>query len=186
MKKSLLILVLTTLCLFSCAPGLESTINIDRFPEPQRSARAELPSKVVQIVKVNDARPNPWVAEIKGREVSSSRDVAVVVREGFESYLNSEGVRVVMFDSQSHMTIDVKELSIIVQPGFPTSSAEAKARIEVELITPAGRYLGKYESTTSAEHPMLDQDRIETALGESLGEAIHQAVSDQKLINMIS
>lgn len=178
--------LLASLLLASCAPGLGDSVRVDRIPEPGTHG-ASLAGSSLSISKVLDSRPNSWVADINGRRVEPSRNVGIVVREALESYFKAEGAKIVLFDAPARLNVDVKELAVQVSPGFPTSTAEARAKIELELNTKSGaRFIGKYESTTMIEHPMLDQAKIEKALGEALGEAASRAANDPKLRSVMN
>lgn len=181
-----LVNLLIAFSLASCAPGIEDSLGVDRVPQPEHGTES-LSGRSLSISTVSDSRPSDFVGEINGRKVKSNRNVGVVVREALESYFKAEGAKVVMFDAPARLNVDVKELYVVVTPGFPTSTAEAKAKIELELSAKNGsKFIGKYAASTTVEHPILDQARIEQALGDALGEAASRASRDPKLWSVLN
>ncbi len=174
--------------LASCAPGLGRSLAVNTIVIPGDTPRTHNGSAIhAQIRPFVDNRPSQTIALIDGREVNSSGDLAIQVRDAFESYLKESGVQLGDPDAPI-IGGQISSWIAHVDPGFPTSEAHAEATLVVEVSNLSNQlvYSGKYTGNTVVKHPMLNESRISDALAEAMGYAIEEALHDQNLIEKIA
>lgn len=184
-----LLILFTAGCLSACAPGLGRDIGVSPISMPSGESPRSNSSVAVhaQIRPFVDNRPSQAIAEIGGREINSRGDLALQVREAFENYLKQRGVET----GDPEAPIIGGQISawyVRVEPGFPTSQAQAEATLVIEVSNLANQlvYTGKYSGSTVVSHPMLNESRISDALAQAMGYAIEEALRDEKLMDRIA
>ncbi|NDC36614.1 MAG: hypothetical protein EBZ48_01025 [Proteobacteria bacterium] len=174
-------ILLPLCCLSGCAPGLGHKLPVSRFPAPEEVVSRPSGKGRVLVRSFSDGRADHAVAIIDGRSVEPGSDVSAAVRAAMESYLKAAGFGVGGSDSPV-LVGTVQRWSVVVKPDFPTSTAEAVAGIGVELYSSSQEVLfrGTYRGEYSAEHPLMNQDRIAEALGQAMAAAMQQAINDSR------
>ena len=178
------------LLLSGCAPGLGSSIELVPIKTPEESSpvlRGQAASIHLQLRPFVDARPSSAVAEIKGREVLPSGDVAALVQSAFEARLKDAGVEI--SDPNAPIVGGQVEMWLVrVVPDFPASqaSAEAVLTVEVSSLDNQSMYRGRYSGSTTIKHPLLNDMKIADALSQAMGYAIDEALKDERLLTKIA
>ena len=183
MKKSLSIAVFSGLLfLGGCAPGLGKTITVTRFPESAKMVRHRGELGRMLVKPFVDGRSDQTMVTVDGRSVDADGDVGNAVRGMVESYLKEAGF--------TAGTVAVPGISGIVDrwsaevfPGFPSSRVEASAAVTLTVTDASGaeKFRGTYRGTYSVEHPLIDEDKIAEALGESMAAAVQEALMDPRV-----
>jgi hypothetical protein len=109
------------------------------------------------------------------------------VQEGFERYFKDVGVRIVRRDAPI-LEGEISEWSSKVLPGFPSSDAEAKAKIRVTVKDSEYHvlYRGVFSGEATVSHPLLDEEHVRELLGQAMAAAIEAAVTDEMLRSQLS
>jgi hypothetical protein len=134
-----------------------------------------------------DARTAQTIVVIDGRKVDSDGGVPRVVEEGFERYLRQVGARIAVLNAPT-IEGQVVDWSARVEPGFPTSDANAVARLKVTVRDSRGHpiYHATFSGESRASHPMLGVEEIQRLLGQAMGSAIEAAVRDDDFVAQLS
>jgi hypothetical protein len=158
-----------------CAPHFGLTMKVPPIPQAQHvePEGADAAALQVKVGAFEDARLSTTIAEVDNREIPSAGSAGAEVQEGFERYFKDVGVRIVRRDAPI-LEGEISEWSSKVLPGFPSSDAEAKAKIRVTVK----------EATVS--HPLLDEEHVRELLGQAMAAAIEAAVTDEMLRSQLS
>jgi len=174
-------------CFFlsACAPGLNSTLRVSNIPVSENAPRS-LTGLRVKVEDFQDSRPTLNIARIKRRDLKPDGDVGLSVQQAVERQLKIQGARLALFGSPI-IRGSVKEWHVAVQPKFPSSIANAKASIFVELFDTTGKkiYGGSYSGNMSVEHPVMPQDKVESILGEAMLNAINKFLNDTRVVDKL-
>lgn len=137
----------------------------------------------VYISSFSDSRPMKGIGEIESRILTPATDVGEAVRSGVESALKERGVLVGYRPSSPTIGGSVERWFIGVTPGFPTTRADAFAKITMEVYGPTGIvvYRGIYEGGYSESHIAPGKTNAEFTLKRAMGNAIHSAITDAEL-----
>lgn len=183
-----LALLLAALCA-GCAPHFGLTMKVPPIPQAEHveSGGADAAALQVKVGTFEDARASQTIAEVDNREIPSSGSAGAEVQEGFERYFKDVGVRLVRRDAPI-LEGEITEWSSQVLPGFPSSDAEAKARIRVTLKDSEYHvlYRGVFSGEATVSHPLLDEDHVRELLGQAMAAAIEAAVTDEMLRSQLS
>lgn len=172
-----------------CAPGLGRTLRINDIPEnPDSAVGTDLHGLVVvRIDTFRDARGEPAIGTIQGRALYPQGDIGEIVRAEFADELTQKGATVT---GQGGVLVQGRVLQwhVDVRPGFPASSAEAYAAIEIEVFNEYNElvYRGQYTGDTALRHPFMSQQRVERTLGSAMGYAVAEALRDQGLTDALN
>lgn len=170
-----------------CAPGLGNSLEVNKISDPLSASTSALDGVRVRVEPFLDARATSPVGQINGRPLAPAGEPGVEVQRGFERALKQRGARLALFDTPVRIAGQINDWSVVVSPRFPASSVEAHATIKVELLDPQGAlvFKGEYSGTSSVEHPLANQRRVEAVLGDAMGQAISQALADSELMSRI-
>lgn len=166
----------------ACAPGLNTSMSVDFIDDSELTTRQNDPDQQqvrATVLRFDDARVVEAIAQIDGRLVKPDGDIGTVVQRIFESQLKADGISLSLFDAPA-IRGKVVEWRVNVVPGFPSTTIQATAAIDVEIIDNGknivhrARYSGNFERT----HPFLDEGDIRKALGKAMSFAAHEAVQD--------
>ena len=182
---SAFLLSVTIVC-SGCAPGLGSQLSVDRIPDKESAAPGADYLFKVRVEKLRDIRSNSAVGEIGLRELQPLGDPGLSVRSALEQRLRSQGAWISLFEGPS-LGGEIQRWKVQVVPSFPASRAEAVAQLGLELYDISGRliYRGNYSGTFTAEHPVFSAADIEEVLGSAMGEALDQALDDDRLMEKV-
>jgi hypothetical protein len=175
-----------------CAPELGRTLMVPAIPEPELVAAADGADGAVDSVRVRvgnftDARPAQTLVVVDGRKVGSDGALGRTVEDAFARYLRQAGARIAVLNAPI-IEGQVVDWSAHVEPGFPTSSARAIARIKVTVRDSRAHpiYYATFSGESTAQHPMLGEEEIQRLLGQAMGSAIEAAVRDEEFIAQLS
>lgn len=137
----------------------------------------------VFISSFTDVRPVKGIGEIDSRILVPATDVGDAVRAAFESALKERGVQVQYRPSSPTIGGSIERWFIGVNPGFPTTRADAVAKINLEVYDPSGIvvYRGSYEGGYSESHIAPRKRNAEYTLKRAMANAIHSAISDDAM-----
>jgi hypothetical protein len=137
----------------------------------------------VYISSFADLRPIKGIGEIEDRMLTPATDVGEAVRSGLESALKERGVQVGYRPSSPTIGGSVERWFIGVKPGFPTTRADALAKIRMDVYDPAGIvvYRGIYEGGYTESHIAPRKRNAEFTLKRAMANAIHSAITDAEL-----
>jgi len=190
MNKRMCLLVLGFCCLLTgCAPEIGLTLTAPEISEPENLVEAASSAEPVR-VRIGafvDARPTQTIAIIDGRKVDSEGELGRVVGEGFERYLRSVGARIAVLNAPT-IEGQVVDWSARVEPGFPTSEAQAVARLKVTVRDTRAHpiYYATFSGESSVTHPMLGAEEVQRLLAQAMGSAIEAAVRDEDFVSQLS
>jgi hypothetical protein len=190
MNKRMCLLVLGFCCLLTgCAPEIGLTLTAPEISEPENLVEAASSAEPVR-VRIGafvDARPTQTIAIIDGRKVDSEGELGRVVEEGFERYLRSVGARIAVLNAPT-IEGQVVDWSARVEPGFPTSEAQAVARLKVTVRDTRAHpiYYATFSGESSVTHPMLGVEEVQQLLAQAMGSAIEAAVRDEDFVSQLS
>lgn len=175
--------------IIGCAPELGRSLAVPTLPEPELVSNDSAGSEPVR-VRIGhfiDARPAQTIVVIDGRKVDSEGALSRAVEEGFERYLRQAGARIAVLNAPT-IEGQVVDWSARVEPGFPTSEANAVARLKVVVRDSRGHpiYHATFSGESTATHPMLGTDEIQRLLGQAMGSAIEAAVRDDDFVAQLS
>ena len=190
MNKRMCLLVLGFCCLLTgCAPEIGLTLAAPEISEPENLVEAASSAEPVRvrIGSFVDARPTQTIAIIDGRKVDSEGELGRVVGEGFERYLRSVGARIAVLNAPT-IEGQVVDWSARVEPGFPTSEAQAVARLKVTVRDTRAHpiYYATFSGESSVTHPMLGAEEVQQLLAQAMGSAIEAAVRDEDFVSQLS
>lgn len=180
--------LLAVLCA-GCAPQFGLTMKVPPIPDAQHveTGGVDGPALKVKVGAFEDARVSPTIAEVDNREIPSSGSAGAEVQEGFERYFRDVGVQVVRRDAPI-LEGEITEWSSNILPGFPSSDAEAKAKIRVTIKDSEYHvlYRGVFSGESTVSNPLLDEDHVRDLLGQAMAAAIEAAVTDEMLRSQLS
>jgi uncharacterized lipoprotein YajG len=183
------ILAASLFLLAGCAPGLGREIPVGPIVAEEEVAAQKMDGAIVsvQMRPFVDQRPTRAIALIDGREVNSSGDLAVQVRDALEQEFKKSGISI----GNPNAPIvggQITAWSIKIDPGFPASTAQADATLSVEVSDLNNQivFRGKYSGTTLVKHPLLNEEKISAALGQAMGYAVQQVVHDEKFLEVLT
>ena len=175
--------------LIGCAPEIGLTLIAPEVPEPESMSQAESSADPVRVKigSFSDARPAQTIAIIDGRKVDSEGELGKVVAEGFERYLRRAGARIAVLNAPT-IEGQVVDWSARVEPGFPTSEAQAVARLKVTIRDTRAHpiYYATFTGESSVTHPMLGSEEVQRLLAQAMGSAIEAAVRDEDFVLQLS
>jgi len=168
--------------LFGCAPGLKTALPVAEIPGPGEYHAGHAPTPFM-LGLLADGRESETIGRIDGREVTAAGDVTGAVRGSLLEYLKASGVESAPGDGPM-LRGTVLSWLVEVTPGFPASSAEGTAAVELELVDSAHRvlYTGRYEGQAARKDPFLTEEKIRTVLGEAMAFALREASRDERLL----
>ncbi|NLF24726.1 MAG: hypothetical protein GX589_03600 [Deltaproteobacteria bacterium] len=173
---------------YSCSPGLGKKLRVDnifRF----WSARVISPKTIVTKVRVGtfeDQRAYTEVGEIDGRLLQPDGNVALNVQLALEDLLRDQGTYVSP-TSDKVLVGQILEWRVQVTPGFPTTHAQAKAVVRVELrdSTYAVLYTATYSGSGEAKHPVMTQAKVEQVLSDAMLMALAGVIESNDLMGRL-
>lgn len=183
--KKILCLGVTLSFLFSCAPGLNKTLRVSSIPVAEHSAK-NLDGVRLNIGTFTDARTSAGIARVNGREVRAEGDVGSNVQQAFERQVKLQGAKLTIFNAPT-LRGTVKDWKIFIKPDFPSSKADAKASLEVELVAADGKpkFRGTYSGNMSVENPVMREDKVEEILGEAMLNAMIHVLNDRRFVSKL-
>ncbi len=183
LQRSAIVAIALSLVLSACAPGLGTTLDIDRFDAPTALTTSSKSGLQVQVGKLIDARARRAVARVGSRDIEPAQDVGNVVTAALQSEIKSMGAKLALFEAPI-LTGEVREWIVTVTPDFPTSALEAKASIRLQITDQTGRvpYSGVYTGSIEEQHPWLREEQIAHALSTAMTYAIREALGDEVLL----
>ncbi len=188
-KKYTLQLLLTGFCLSNagCAPGLGKTIDID-VPIMSNGTGDYSPGSrtEVSLQLFSDRRKNVFIGMINDRKLLPGGSVSLSVQKAFEQYLESKNI-VARPGTSTVIQAEVLEWQVDVNSGFPTSKAEAKAKIKFVVSSPAspGGYIAEYNAAADREDPFMSAEDVTALLHEVLKGVFEAALDDGKFLAAI-
>lgn len=190
MNKRMCLVVLGFCCFMTgCAPEVGLTLIAPEVPEPESMLQAESSAEPVRVKigSFSDARPAQTIAIIDGRKVDSEGELGKVVAEGFERYLRRAGARIAVLNAPT-IEGQVVDWNARVEPGFPTSEAQAVARLKVIIRDTRAHpiYYATFTGESSVSHPMLGSEEVQRLLAQAMGSAIEAAVRDEDFVLQLS
>jgi hypothetical protein len=134
-----------------------------------------------------DSRHTQTIAIIDGRKVESEGELGRLVAEGFERYLRRAGARIAVLNAPT-IEGQVVDWNARVEPGFPTSEAQAVARLKVTIRDTRAHpiYYATFTGESSVTHPMLGSEEVQRLLAQAMGSAIEAAVRDEDFVLQLS
>lgn len=177
--------LLLALSISACAPGLNTSLRVSQIPVSE-DAPLNLSGLKIRIDSFEDMRSTSSIAKVDGREVRAEGNVGLSVQQAVERQIKIQGARLSLFNTPS-IKGTVREWRIVVKPDFPSSKANAKAAISIDLMDTEGKkiYSGNYAGNMSVENPLLLQDKVEGILGEAMLNAINRFLNDPKFISKL-
>lgn len=183
-KRVLAVFIMITAAAMGCAPGLGTSLRLDGVSLPQELATQSAVRRgaAIRLADVVDSRADQAVADISGRGVPFEGNLADFLRIQLERQLIANQARIVLFDAPTLETT-ILEWQVRVDTGFPTTSLESRARVDVRLADADGRtlYGATYSGSVSKQHPAPTESTIKDVLSESMGYAFSELVSDERL-----
>ncbi len=175
----------TILLLFGCAPGLKNTLRVSSIPAAENSRR-NLDGLRLNVGTFKDARISTGIARVNTREVRADGDVGAAVQQAFERQVKIQGAKLSLFNAPT-LRGTVKDWKIMVKPAFPSSKADARASLEVELVDTGGKvkYRGTYSGNMSVENPVMREERVEGILGEAMLNAMVHVLNDRRFVSKL-
>lgn len=172
-----------------CAPEIGVRMRPPSLPEPTAIAdAAEVTNPIrVRVGNFVDARSNQSLVAIDGRKVMTEGSPGKVVEEGFARYLQRAGARIAVLNAPS-IEGEILDWTAVVHSEFPTSEVRSAARLKVVVRDSKAHpiYRATFTGESTANHPMMDQDVVKQALGQSMGSAIEAAVRDPEFVAQLS
>jgi hypothetical protein len=172
-----------------CAPEIGVRMRPPSLPEPTAIAdAAEVTNPIrVRVGSFVDARSNQSLVAIDGRKVMTEGEPGKVVEEGFARYLQRAGARIAVLNAPS-IEGEILDWTAVVHSAFPTSEVRSAARLKVVVRDSKAHpiYRATFTGESTVNHPMMDQDVVQQALGQSMGSAIEAAVRDPEFVAQLS
>jgi len=190
MRLTIFSIFLPLVVFFSgCAPEIGVRMRPPSLPEPTSLAdAAEVTNPVrVRVGNFVDARSSQSLVAIDGRKVMTEGSPAQVVEEGFTRYLKQAGARIAVLNAPS-IEGEIVDWTAVVDSAFPTSEVRSSARLKVVVRDSKAHpiYRATFTGESTANHPMMDQEVVQQALGQSMGSAIEAAVRDPEFVAQLS
>lgn len=174
-------IILAGLALSSCSPSLGSRIKIPDV-EISQSKLSEFSARSprIKIGDFLDARSQPALAVIDGRDVMPEGDMSDAVKLAFERAFTDAGARVTTL----HAPVIEGEIStwiVRIKPGFPVTDLTAKASIRIVLRNDRDEpiYKATYTGESNKQHPVPGEESIRDTLGNAMAVAVAEVLNDQ-------
>lgn len=175
--------------LSACSPGLGKELPLSDMTIPGISVSQPVNGSIfhAQVRPFIDNRADSAIAEIDGRKVQPSGDVAQKVQDAFQKAFDRRGVTLGDPDAPI-LGGQIVDWSVLVRPAFPASEAEAQATVVIEVSSLQNQivYRGKYSGNMVVKHPLLNESRITEALAQAMAYAIEEALKDEKLMDRLA
>jgi len=171
--------------LLACSPGLGKNLRVDNIVQAGEPDLAAAPSggRQVRVLRFEDRRGYSEVGEIEGRMLQPAGSVALNVQLAAEQMLRARGIEPSQFTG-TQLGGKVLDWRISVHPAFPSSRVRAAAKVRIEIRDDRWNlvYGGVYSGAGESEHPLMDQYRVEQALGQAMHSALAAAFEDPRLL----
>jgi hypothetical protein len=186
--RSLALLLAIIGLISGCSPRLRSSIPVPQvIPLASKNEKA-IPapaSSQLSIDQFTDGRKQKAFITFNGKVSEPEGDVGAAVQSGLTMAFKKTGYEIT--DSAPIIIAgEIKKWEAVIETGF-SDKVDGQATIKVEVFDPANKkiYTGTYEGFASIEHPSLDEEDIEKALGTAMGQAVHQVTVDNQLANVL-
>jgi uncharacterized lipoprotein YajG len=179
--------IFLALCFAGCLANV-SDRSLRLSPLPRASGGGEIVADTpISIGSFQDSRRYSVVGEIDGRPLSATESVEQIVRFTLEQELRRRGGRIALSNAID-LRGEVVDWFVKVRPGFPTTSCEAKAGLNLKMFSPSGDLIfrGEYEGISQVTQPIFTKDLVEESLQNAMINTIEQVLEDDKFISTIN
>lgn len=141
----------------------------------------------IRVGDFKDSRPSATLVVVDGRRVESAGSAARAVEAGFERYLRSAGARLVDLGAPT-IEGEVIDWSARVESSFPTSEAQAVARLKVVVRDTNSKaiYHATFSGESAKQHPIISLEDVRKLLADAMAIAIEAAIRDEAFIAQLS
>lgn len=187
MAVRIVVILLASIVASSCAPSLGSRLKVpDVFVDESKITDFDTRLPKVKIGNFLDARREPTLAIIDGREVMPEGDISDAVREAITTAFVDSGARV----TNNYAPIiegEIKDWQIVIKPGFPTTDLVAKSSLRVVVRDSELNqiYRATYNGESTKQHPAPGEDTIRETLSDAMAVTINEVFHDQDLKNKL-
>jgi hypothetical protein len=141
----------------------------------------------VRVTRFSDERPLDGIGEIDDRILVAATDVGDAARGAFVEAVKSRRVLVKQDMNIPTLGGEVERWFVKIEPGFPTTSCIAMAKIKVEVFDKSGVivYQGHYEGGYSETRLVPRKQDVEDVLQRAMANAVQSAVDDSELWRVV-
>lgn len=184
--RRLSVVSLSVLC--SCAPHLGRFVPVPDVP-PRAAAVYQTASWDGQAISLETpavSPQRPLGAMIDGRFVPIEGQVDAAVVTGLRQRLELAGASV-QRDAPVALASRIVEWRMVVYPGFPSTSVEARAIVSLEAFLPSGEvaYRGTYTGEANRSEVNIHSSLVEDTLKSAMSHALDEIARDTRLIRAV-